>query len=72
MKEKIYYFLKYLTNNLRNSKHETEWDIVFFLIISIMLVLGIGLLIVKHTEEWIAFLVIEFVWCCDNLRHNRP
>jgi len=72
MKEKIYYFLKYLTNNLRNSKHETEWDIVFFIIILMSLICGIVWLLIKHMGEWIPFLLIEAVWCCDNLRHNRP
>jgi hypothetical protein len=69
---KLYHFLRYLTNNLKQSKHETEWDIMFFLIIVVSLLCGIGLLIAKQMQEWIPFLLVEAVWCCDNLRHNRP
>lgn len=69
---KLYYFLKYLTNNLKHSKHETEWDVVFFLIIILSLSIGSVLLVCKHMSEWIPFLLIEAIWCCDNLRHNRP
>jgi len=69
---KIYDFLKFITNNEKNSRYELEFDIIFFIISTISLIAGIALLFIKHTEEWIAFLIIEYIWCMDNLRHNRP
>jgi hypothetical protein len=67
----IYKILKYLTNNEKHSRHEVQFDIAFFIIITISLIGGIILLINKYTEEWIAFLVIEYVWALDGMRHNR-
>ena len=67
----FYTFLKYITNNETTSKHELEFDIAFFIISTVALIVGIMLLFFRHTEEWIAFLVIEYIWSLDNMRHNR-
>ena len=69
---KIYYFLKYLTNNRKIPKHETEWDIAFIIIMTLALIYGSVLLIIKGMGEWTAFLLIEYIWAFDNLRYNRP
>lgn len=68
---KIKKFLLYLTNNEPISRHEEQFDIAFFIINSIALIFGIYMLIVRDSPEWIAFLVIEYVWAFDNMRHNR-
>ena len=64
-------FLLYITNNLPTSRHEERFDIAFFIINTIALVVGIGVLIYMNAVEWIAFLVIEYNWALDNIRHNR-
>lgn len=69
---KIPYFLRYLTNNLENSKHEPEWDAVFFIVETIALFLGVFAFIHYNEKAWIPVIVIEWCWAIDNLRHNRP
>lgn len=64
--------LQYITNNEAQSRHEEVFDAIFWIVETVALILGIGLLAAKHSPEWIAFLVIEYCWAMDNLRHNRP
>ena len=65
-------FLKYITNNEEKSRHEEIFDAIFWIIETIMLIFGTWILIVVREQQWIAFLVIEYCWAMDNLRHNRP
>jgi len=71
MENKFIHFLKYITNNEAHPKHEMEFDIAFFIITTLALIAGIILLIYKNMLEWTAFLIIEYIWCIDNMRHNR-
>ena len=68
---KLYKFLLYVTNNEEKSRDEEKWDIVFFIFIIIALLGGTAVFIIKHQPEWISVLIIETIWCIDNLRNNR-
>ena len=68
----LYYWLRYVTNNEDVSRHEESFDIAFFIINTIALVVGSVLFIAYDAPEWIAVLVIEYTWALDNMRHNRP
>ena len=63
--------LQYITNNEAVSRHEEVFDGIFWIVETLALIIGISILIAKHSFEWIAFLVIEYCWAVDNLRHNR-
>jgi len=65
-------FLRYITNNEPRSRHEEVFDEIFWIIETLALSFGIWILLRKHNPEWIPFLVIEYCWAMDNLRHNRP
>ncbi|MGB7763048.1 MAG: hypothetical protein WBL61_24655 [Bryobacteraceae bacterium] len=65
-------FLRYITNNEAKSRHEEAFDAIFWVIETLALIFGIWILVEKHISEWIPFLVIEYCWAMDNLRHNRP
>ena len=65
-------FLQYITNNEAQSRHEELFDVIFWIVETFALVFGIGILIKKNSAEWIPFLLIEYCWAVDNLRHNRP
>ena len=65
-------FLRYITNNEAKSRHEEGFDMFFWMVETLALVVGIWILLAKHSAEWIPFLVIEYCWAMDNLRHNRP
>ena len=65
-------WLLYITNNEDDPLHEKEFDVAFFLINTVALIVGSYLLIEKDMAEWIAFLVIEYTWAVDTMRHNRP
>jgi hypothetical protein len=65
-------FLQYITNNEAQSRHEEIFDGIFWFIETFALIFGIWILLKKHSAEWIPFLVIEYCWAMDNLRHNRP
>ena len=65
-------FLAYITNNEVRSRHEEIFDGIFWIIETLALLFGIWILVAKHAPEWIPFLVIEYCWAMDNLRHNRP
>jgi len=65
-------WLLYVTNNEETSRHEQAFDIGFFIVNTTALVAGGVLLIVYNEPQWIPFLVIEYSWALDNMRHNRP
>ena len=65
-------FLKYITNNEARSRHEELFDAIFWVVETVALVFGTWTLIVVREAQWIPFLVIEYCWAMDNLRHNRP
>ncbi|GEM_PF-686137 len=71
-KKNVWKFLQYITNNEAQSRHEEIFDVIFWIIETVALVLGIVILVIKNSQEWIAFIVIEYCWAMDNLRHNRP
>jgi hypothetical protein len=68
----VWKFLQYITNNEEKSRHEEIFDMFFWVIETIALILGIVILLIRNNPEWIAFIVIEYCWAMDNLRHNRP
>ncbi|MDR3581713.1 MAG: hypothetical protein P4L67_00360 [Candidatus Pacebacteria bacterium] len=68
----VWRFLRYITNNEEKSRHEEIFDMIFWIIETIALVLGIWILYTRNVVEWMPFLVIEYCWAMDNLRHNRP
>lgn len=68
---KLWNWLLYLTNNEKESRHEEFFDIVFFIINTIALVLGIAMFIIYKEAQWIPVLVIEYAWAFDNMRNNR-
>ena len=70
--ETMWKFLQYITNNEATSRHEEVFDGIFWIVETLALVLGIWILLAKHVAEWIPFLVIEYCWAMDNLRHTRP
>ncbi|MFA5987055.1 MAG: hypothetical protein WC797_00160 [Candidatus Paceibacterota bacterium] len=65
-------WLLYITNNEQVSRHEQAFDIAFFIINTIAIIAGIFLLLSYDEPHWIPFLVIEYTWALDNMRHNRP
>ncbi len=65
-------WLLYMTNNEETSRHEEAFDIGFFIANTFALVLGGGYLIYNSLWEWLPFLVIEYMWAVDTIRHNRP
>jgi hypothetical protein len=71
-KKAVWKFLQYITNNEEKSRHEEIFDMIFWIIETIALIFGIWILIIRSVPEWIPFLVIEYCWAMDNLRHNRP
>jgi hypothetical membrane protein len=64
-------WLLWVTNNEDKPKHEIEFDMAFFLINTIAIIVGAVWLIKTNTTEWLAFLIIEYTWALDNMRHNR-
>ncbi len=65
-------FFRYITNNEETSRHEEGFDIAFFIINTIALIGGGTYLVVIGEWEWLPFLVIEYTWAVDTMRHNRP
>ena len=64
--------LYYLTNNLKESKHEEIFDMVFFITNTLAVIIGIIILVHVSEIQWVPFLIIEYNWALDNIRHNRP
>ena len=69
--KRIYLWLGWVTNNEERPKHEVEFDILFFIINTICLLIGIPYFICTKEYGWIAVLIIEYNWALDNMRHNR-
>ncbi|MBI4088190.1 hypothetical protein HY418_02280 [Candidatus Kaiserbacteria bacterium] len=65
-------WLLFITNNDEVSRDEQIFDIVFFIINSTAVVVGSVLLAAYGEPHWIPFLIIEYTWALDNMRHNRP
>ncbi|HEY4487862.1 MAG TPA: hypothetical protein VI483_03820 [Candidatus Paceibacterota bacterium] len=65
-------WFRYITNNEEVSRHEEGFDVAFFIINTIALIVGSTLFIHYDEPQWIAVLVIEYTWALDNMRHNRP
>lgn len=68
---KIRKWLLYITNNEVVSRHEEEFDILFFLINTAAGIFGIYMFISHNEPQWIPVLIIEYTWALDNMRHNR-
>ena len=62
----------YITNNEEVSRHEEEFDIAFFIINTLAVILGSVYVAYIRQWEWIPFLIIEYTWAIDTMRHNRP
>ncbi|MCX6819668.1 MAG: hypothetical protein NT019_00030 [Candidatus Adlerbacteria bacterium] len=65
-------WLLYITNNEEVSRHEEEFDIAFFIINTLAVIGGSIYVACIGQWEWIPFLVIEYTWAIDTMRHNRP
>jgi hypothetical protein len=68
---KLWKWLLYLTNNEETSRHEQVFDVVFLIINTMALALGVLMFIIYGEPQWIPVLVIEYIWAFDNLRNNR-
>lgn len=64
--------LLYITNNEEVSRHEQGFDVAFLIINTIAVIVGSAVFIYRGEPQWIAFLVIEYTWAIDTMRHNRP
>lgn len=62
----------YITNNEEVSRHETIFDVIFFIVNTSALIFGITMFVIYDEPQWIPVLVIEYTWALDNMRHNRP
>ena len=69
--QKIWAWLIYLTNNEEKPRHEEEFDVLFFIVNTIALIVGFWLFISHDSAEWIPVLIIEYTWALDNMRNNR-
>lgn len=65
-------WLLYITNNETISRHEEVFDIGFFIVNTLALLIGGGYLALNQMWEWVPFLIIEYTWAIDTIRHNRP
>lgn len=65
-------WLLYITNNEEVSRHEQSFDMAFFIVNTVAVALGSVLLAVYDEPQWIPFLIIEYTWALDSMRHNRP
>ena len=70
--KKLKAFLLYVTNNEPQSRHEEAFDISFFIINTIVVLVGSVYLGWIGEWHWIPFLIIEYTWAIDTMRHNRP
>lgn len=64
MKSKIWQLLIYITNNGPVSLHETEWDIVCFIIGAIALIIATPLFVIKNEVEWACVCIF---WLLEDL-----
>jgi len=65
-------FLLYITNNEDKPRDEAAFDMVFFIVNTAALIIGGAYLAHIRSWEWIPFLIIEYTWAIDTMRHNRP
>ena len=72
IRNKIWRWLLYITNNEEKSRHEELFDVAFFVINTAAVVFGTIMFVVHDESQWIPVLVIEYTWALDNMRHNRP
>ncbi|HWP61284.1 MAG TPA: hypothetical protein VN495_01645 [Candidatus Paceibacterota bacterium] len=64
-------WLRFITNNEEVSRYEEQFDFLFLIVNTIACIIG-GLWLLQNGEgAWIAFLIIEYTWALDNMRHNR-
>lgn len=70
-KNRLYKFLLYVTNNEEHPRDEEKWDIAGFIISTTVLSIGIYLICIYKEILWAPFLIIEYLWYIDNMRHNR-
>lgn len=68
----FYRFLLYVTNNEETSRHETGFDIAFLTVNTLAVLSGSIYLGYIGEWQWIPFLIIEYTWAIDTMRHNRP
>ena len=68
----VWKWLLYITNNEKESRHEQHFDIAFFFINTIGVIIGVIMFIAHDEPQWIPVLIIEYTWALDNMRHNRP
>jgi hypothetical protein len=68
----IYRFLVYVTNNEETPRHEKEFDIAFFIVNTLTIIVGATYCVYIQELQWIPFLIIEYTWAVDTMRHNRP
>ena len=61
-----------MTNNEETSRHEELFDIAFFIINTIVVVVGSVYCAYIGEWQWVPFLIIEYTWAVDTMRHNRP
>ena len=64
-------WLLYMTNNEEVSRHEQGFDIAFFIINTLVVVLGSAYIAYVGEWQWTPFLIIEYTWAMDTIRHNR-
>lgn len=64
-------WLLYITNNESISRHEEYFDIAFFIINTFAVAIGSIYIAYIGEWQWIPFLVIEYTWAIDTMRHNR-
>lgn len=69
--DRIYKWFIWVTNNENNPRHEIEFDIAFFTLNTICLMVGTIYFLVVKEYGWIGVLLIEYNWALDNMRHNR-
>ncbi len=65
-------WLLYLTNNENVSRHEQGFDIAFFIVNTLAVTLGGAYCAYIGEWQWVPFLIIEYTWAIDTMRHNRP
>ena len=65
-------WLLYVTNNEPTSRHEKGFDIAFFIVNTVAVAAGSFYIGYIGEWQWIPFLVIEYTWAMDTMRHNRP
>lgn len=77
-KNKIYQTLLYLTNNGTTSKDEVMFDIIFFCLIALAVLISIPIFAYSAFTTklygdlaWAALVLIFAIEAWDNMRHNR-